>query len=204
MVDHPNHAPYLAYSLWSYFIVTPPTASAMHQMVNNYTKSGHELAPLLKVILHHPAFYANLDEPDMVKPPIVFVAAGLRNTAPLHQGQQLELAARQHGPGAVLPAQRVGLEAGAGVPEHEHGARLLADHRLPALPDDRRSRRSVAAGGGQPPPSRRSRYPWVSNDTRTKLETYATDYATRNGPTLDSHDHTERQTVIRGNADGRS
>ena len=32
------------------------------------------------MILHHPAFYANLDEPDMVKPPIVFVAAGLRNT----------------------------------------------------------------------------------------------------------------------------
>jgi hypothetical protein len=29
------------------------------------------------------------------------------------------------------------------------------------------------------------------------LDTYASDYATRNGPTLDSHDHVERQTVIR-------
>jgi hypothetical protein len=40
-------------------------------------------------------------------------------------------------------------------------------------------------------------YPWASSDTRSKLETYATDYATRYGPTLDSHDHVERQTVIR-------
>jgi hypothetical protein len=40
-------------------------------------------------------------------------------------------------------------------------------------------------------------HPWASSDTRARLETYASDYATRNGPTLDSHDHVERQTVIR-------
>ena len=34
-------------------------------------------------------------------------------------------------------------------------------------------------------------------DTHAKLVAYAQDYATRNGPTLDSHDRAERQKVIR-------
>jgi hypothetical protein len=40
-------------------------------------------------------------------------------------------------------------------------------------------------------------HPWVSDDTHGKLVTYAGDYVSRNGPTLDSHDRTERQKVIR-------
>jgi hypothetical protein len=40
-------------------------------------------------------------------------------------------------------------------------------------------------------------HPWVSDDTHAKLVAYAQDYATRNGPTLDSHDRAERQKVIR-------
>jgi hypothetical protein len=41
-------------------------------------------------------------------------------------------------------------------------------------------------------------HPWVSGDGRAKLETYASDFATRNGPALDSHERTERQMVLRG------
>ncbi len=38
--------------------------------------------------------------------------------------------------------------------------------------------------------------PWVSDDTHTKLVTYATTYETRHAP-LSSHDRIERQKVIR-------
>jgi hypothetical protein len=40
-------------------------------------------------------------------------------------------------------------------------------------------------------------HPWVSGDGRAKLETYAESYVTRNGPTMDAHDRTERQKVLR-------
>ena len=80
MVRHPNHAPFLAWKLWSYFIPTPPTKSAMQMMVGNYLSSGYNLRPLLRVILRHPAMFQDLDAPDLVKGPIVFVASTLRMT----------------------------------------------------------------------------------------------------------------------------
>jgi uncharacterized protein (DUF1800 family) len=80
VVNHPTTRPYLAYALWSYFIATPPTASAMRQMVNNYRKSGFELAAAAEV---DPAPPGLLPEPGRAghgEAPIVFVASGLRNT----------------------------------------------------------------------------------------------------------------------------
>ena len=78
VIHHPNHAPYLCYSLWNYFHAVPPPEDAMQMMVNNYKASGHLLGPVLGVILRHPKMWENLDAPDLVKPPIVFVASGLR------------------------------------------------------------------------------------------------------------------------------
>jgi uncharacterized protein (DUF1800 family) len=49
-------------------------------MTQAYTRSGLELKPVLRVILRSPAFYASLDEPDLVKPPVVFLAGALRAT----------------------------------------------------------------------------------------------------------------------------
>src|SRR5207248_5620077 len=80
VIHHGNHAPFLAYTLWSYFIPSPPPKGAMQMMVANYVASGFSLKPLLRVILRHPAMFQALDAPDLVKPPVVFVAAGLRMT----------------------------------------------------------------------------------------------------------------------------
>ncbi|MGN6380802.1 MAG: DUF1800 domain-containing protein [Gaiellales bacterium] len=80
VLHHPNHAPFLAWKLWSYFVPTPPPADAMRMMVANYRASGFQLKPLLRVILRHPDFYADLDNPRLVKPPIVYLAGALRMT----------------------------------------------------------------------------------------------------------------------------
>jgi hypothetical protein len=79
IVAHPNHAPYICNKMWSYFIPTRPSKATLEMMVSNYKKSGHSLKTVLGVILRSSALYSNLASPDLVKPPIVFVAANMRH-----------------------------------------------------------------------------------------------------------------------------
>ncbi len=59
--------------------------STLKMMVTNYKASGYSLKPVLGVILRSPAMYANLDSPDLIKPPIVFVVANMR-----HRGKYID------------------------------------------------------------------------------------------------------------------
>jgi uncharacterized protein (DUF1800 family) len=45
-----------------------------------YRRSGLQIKPVVRQILSHPALYRNLDAPDMVKAPIVYIAGALRTT----------------------------------------------------------------------------------------------------------------------------
>jgi uncharacterized protein (DUF1800 family) len=197
VVNHPNHAAYLAYSLWSYFVPTPPPESAMHQMVGNYRASGHELKPLLRVILRHPHFYANLDAPDLVKPPIVFVAAGLRQTRRFVTSNSWSWILEGMGQVPFYPPNVSGWKQGPGF-LNTNTARAYwtaADYLLYQTikdPGTQTPKQSVGTALAA------LAHPWVSSDGRAKLETYASDFATRNGPALDSHERTERQMVLRG------
>ena len=44
-----------------------------------YRRSGHRIKPVVGAILAHPALYRRLDEPTMVKAPVVFLAGALRS-----------------------------------------------------------------------------------------------------------------------------
>lgn len=79
-INHPRHAPYMCKKLWGYFTPRPCPPATLRQMVTAYTKSRTQIRPVLSIILRHPALYADLDEPDQVKPPLVFVAGMLRKT----------------------------------------------------------------------------------------------------------------------------
>lgn len=79
LVQHPNHAPFICQKLWSYFIPTRPSETTLKMMVNNYKLSGYSLKPVLGVILRSGGLYANLDSPDLVKPPVVFTVANMRH-----------------------------------------------------------------------------------------------------------------------------
>ena len=77
-VAHPSHAPFLVSKLWLFFVGTPVPAGARDALAAQYVQSGHQLRPLVRSILEHPALYRNLDKPDMVKWPAVLVAGQLR------------------------------------------------------------------------------------------------------------------------------
>ena len=77
-VHHPRHAPFLVEKLWSFFVTAPLDGATRKQLVRAYRRSGERIAPVVATILAHPALYADLDAPGMVKSPIVAVAGALR------------------------------------------------------------------------------------------------------------------------------
>ena len=78
VLSHPAHASYLARKLWAEFVAGPPDAATLEDLVATYTGSNLRLKPLLRKILTHPQLFDSLDEPTLIKPPIVYVAGGLR------------------------------------------------------------------------------------------------------------------------------
>jgi uncharacterized protein (DUF1800 family) len=77
-LNHPAHAPFICKKLWGYFIPGVPSARTLRTMVRAYKRSRRELRPVLDIILRHPRLYARLNDPDLVKPPVVYVAGMLR------------------------------------------------------------------------------------------------------------------------------
>ncbi len=79
VLAHPSHAPFLCNELWSEFIVTPIPADTLADLVSTYTAGDAlQLAPVVRKILSHPLIFESIDEPNMVKPPIVYTAGALR------------------------------------------------------------------------------------------------------------------------------
>ena len=78
VVEHPQHAPFLVEKLWAFFVTKPLGRRTRADLVRTYVRSGHRIKPVVAKILAHPALYADLDAPDMVKAPVVFLAGNLR------------------------------------------------------------------------------------------------------------------------------
>jgi uncharacterized protein (DUF1800 family) len=75
---HRAHAPYMVGKLWSYFVAEPIDAATKARLVRLYRSRKLSIKPVVAEILAHPKLYANLDRPDMVKSPLVFLAGSLR------------------------------------------------------------------------------------------------------------------------------
>jgi uncharacterized protein (DUF1800 family) len=77
-VANSHHAPFLVEKLWDFFVAEPLPSSTRRRLVRTYVKSGHKIAPVVRQILKHPALYRHLDDPRMVKWPVVQIAGALR------------------------------------------------------------------------------------------------------------------------------
>lgn len=80
VTTHPRHAPFLVGKLWAFFVAEPLDAGTRAALARTYVRSGRRIQPVVAQILGHPALYARLDAPDMVKAPVVHLAGLLRTT----------------------------------------------------------------------------------------------------------------------------
>jgi uncharacterized protein (DUF1800 family) len=78
VTGHPAHPAFICNALWGEFIVDPPDASTLQKLTATYTGGGLQLKPVLKEILTHPALFDSIDEPNMIKPPVVYVVGAMR------------------------------------------------------------------------------------------------------------------------------
>jgi uncharacterized protein (DUF1800 family) len=79
-VHHPAHAPFMVGKLWDFFVGGHLPGGTRAGLARVYRRSGLRIKPVMGAILAHPALYRHLDEPTMVKSPVVFVAGTLRTT----------------------------------------------------------------------------------------------------------------------------
>lgn len=77
-LEHPSHAPYICRKIWGYFVPTPPSPARLRTLTRAYGAGGRNLGILVRTILRSPELYSNLDQPDMVKPPVVHLVGALR------------------------------------------------------------------------------------------------------------------------------
>jgi len=78
VLAHPSHPRFLVLKLWGEFIVSPPDAATLSKLTSSYVSSGYQLKPLLEQILSHPLLFESLSEPNMLKPPVVYVVGAMR------------------------------------------------------------------------------------------------------------------------------
>jgi uncharacterized protein (DUF1800 family) len=79
-VEHHAHPEFLVRKLWSFFVDEPLDRATRLRLQKMYVKSGHAVKPVVGAILNHPALYADLSAPTLVKSPVVAVAGMLRAT----------------------------------------------------------------------------------------------------------------------------
>ena len=181
VVEHPRHAPYLAAKLWDFFVASPPPRGTVRDLAAVYRRSGHKVKPLVAAILDHPALYRNLDAPDMVKSPIVYVAGSLRaNNQPV-SAQSLTWLLEGMGQRPFDPPSVAGWEWGpAWMSSNSMKVRFEWANRL--VEDDLLG---VKDGSTQPPAGpaealeqalNATGRPWISNVTRSHLLDMAARY----------------------------
>jgi uncharacterized protein (DUF1800 family) len=78
VIAHPAHPAFIVGALWGEFIDRTPDAGTLQGLASAYTGSGYQIKPVLEQILMHPALFDSLDEPIMLKPPVVYAVGAMR------------------------------------------------------------------------------------------------------------------------------
>ena len=88
VLAHGNHAQFLIRKLWAEFIASAIPQGTLDALVANYRASGFQLKPLIRSILTNPLIFESIDEPNLIKPPMVYIVGALRQLdAPLKYNQ---------------------------------------------------------------------------------------------------------------------
>jgi uncharacterized protein (DUF1800 family) len=182
VTSNKGHAPFLVDKLWSYFVTAPLDAGTRKALVRRYRRSGLRIRPVVEAILRHPALYADLDRPDMVKAPVVFLAGAIRSVGGGIQHDDWSWLLSEMGQQPFRPPSVAGWDWGAAwLSTNTVHARfqaityLMVDDGPLSLPDgaaplrgpaDEAIARARAAAGD----------PWTSPETDAALERMASGF----------------------------
>ncbi|MDA0180147.1 DUF1800 domain-containing protein [Solirubrobacter phytolaccae] len=88
VLQHAQHAQFLIRKLWGEFIAGPIPQAKLDALSAEYRGNGYQLKPLLRGILTSTEIFESLEEPNLIKPPIVYMIGVLRQLgAPMKHTQ---------------------------------------------------------------------------------------------------------------------
>jgi uncharacterized protein (DUF1800 family) len=88
VLEHGQHAQFLIRKLWSEFIAGPIPQAKLDALSAEYRANGYKLKPLIRGILMSREIFESIDEPNLIKPPVIFMIGVLRQLgAPLKHTQ---------------------------------------------------------------------------------------------------------------------
>ena len=204
MLERAVHPQFLIRKLWSEFIASPIPQATLDSLISTYLGSNpkYQLRPVIRGILMHPLIFESLDEPNLVKPPIIFMVGVLRQLgAPLRHGgsSNLQSAMNDMQQRIYQPPNVAGWEGGmswfnTNTVQGRFG--MITARPVPALHellrdrrDDRELPRRTVRHRDRARPSSTARTPsvnrpWISEATRNALIAWAgsmqaTDHARR-------------------------
>jgi uncharacterized protein (DUF1800 family) len=202
VLSQPSHAPFIVGELWNEFIAAPIPPDALASLTATYLQSGTQLQPLLRGILSHPLIFDSLDEPTMIKSPVVYTVGVLRATGATLEAVQTDalgdmLQQLYHPPNvAGWPGGLAWMTTGTSVarfglvPECQGVMAPLTD--IPTETAAQAYARAYAAVGS----------PWLSAATQAALQSLAT-----SAPAARASQRLERQYALRslmlGGPDGQ-
>ena len=136
VLTHPSHAQFLVRKLWAEFIAGPIPPDALAGLVAAYTAGGAlALRPLVRGILTHPLIFESLDEPNLVKPPVVYLVGLMRALGAPMKGSHMRVALGQHAAGRLQAAERRRLGGRPVLVQHEHRAGPVRRRGARAVPE---------------------------------------------------------------------
>lgn len=192
VLAHPAHGPFLVRKLWHEFIVSEPPASTLADLVRTYVRSGLQLRPLLRRILTNPLLFESLREPNMVKPPVVYVAGMFRALGRTITDSRAADYLSDMGQSPYFPPDVSGWEGGLSwlntnttLARFGFAADLLDDGTGP-VDDTTGSAASIVARAAADVGS-----PWLAPATRSALAAFVS----RTAPKLTSSDQRTKRAV---------
>ena len=90
VLEHAQHAQFLIRKLWGEFIAGPIPQAKLDALSAEYRANGYKLKPLIRGILMSPEIFESIDEPNLIKPPIIYMVGVLRQLAAPMKHTQLQ------------------------------------------------------------------------------------------------------------------
>ncbi len=112
VLSHPQHAQFLIRKLWTEFIAGPIPQATLDALVAAYRSSNYQLRPVIRGILTSPQIFESLNEPNLIKPPIVYVAGVVRQLGSPLKGNHVRAALNAMQQQPYRPPNVAGWEGG--------------------------------------------------------------------------------------------
>jgi uncharacterized protein (DUF1800 family) len=112
VLNHRNHPQFLIRKLWAEFIASPIPQATLDALVATYRSSGFRLKPLVRAILLDPLIFESPGEPNLIKPPIVYMVGVLRAFGAPLRGSSMQGAMNNMQQRVYRPPNVAGWEGG--------------------------------------------------------------------------------------------